>query len=116
MPPSTGLVALLFADLEKSSTGLELFGDAFRDAIRRLHDIGVIFAEQHGGRYINHTGDGFFLAFPSPLSAVLCACDLQSTLLGGEWGRHYPLLRLRIGIHTGAVSMHNGQYDGLPVW
>lgn len=111
-----GFVTLLFADIEGSSQGLEHHGTAFRDAIRQLHEDADRLARSHQGYYANSTGDGFLLAFASPLSALLTARDLLTRLASAEWKREFPSIRLRVGIHSGFVESYREQYDGHEVW
>jgi adenylate cyclase len=52
--------------------------------------------EQHQGRVVKTTGDGFLIEFASPVEAVRCALAIQRTLASGP-------LQLRIGINLGDV-------------
>ena len=115
-PPQSELIALLFADVEGSGEGLQRYGGAFRDSLRRLQDIAHAAVDRCGGYYANHTGDGFLLAFPTTIAAARCACDVQRTLLGDNWDPGLPRLRVRLGIHTGPVEMYRDQYEGPTVW
>jgi class 3 adenylate cyclase len=57
----------LFTDIVGSTALLEAIGnEAWQDLIR-WHDrtLRALFAE-HGGEEVDHTGDGFFVAFPDP--------------------------------------------------
>ena len=114
--PPTGLVTLLFADTERSAESWKRYGDAYHDTQRRLQDAGHECAERFQGCYANHSGDGFLLGFAEPLNALRCACALQRLVLSAEWQEAYAPLRLRIGLHTGMVSVYRDQYEGPTVW
>jgi adenylate cyclase len=52
--------------------------------------------QQHHGRVVKTTGDGFLIEFASPVEAVRCALVIQKALASGP-------LQLRIGINLGDV-------------
>ncbi len=52
--------------------------------------------QQHQGRVVKTTGDGFLIEFASPIEAVRCAIAIQKALASGP-------LQLRIGINLGDV-------------
>lgn len=54
--------------------------------------------QQHQGRVVKTTGDGFLIEFASPVEAVRCALAVQKALTSGP-------LQLRIGINLGDVIM-----------
>ncbi len=68
---------------------------------------------QYGGRVVKSTGDGFLVEFPSALSAIQCALDVQEAVKRRNQqvpeGRR---LQLRIGLHVGEVVPHNGDILG----
>jgi len=71
------------------------------------------FAE-HGGREIEAVGDGFFVEFPSALSAARCAVAIQRAL---ERHRrtHGFSPEVRIGIHAAQATRVGGDFQGMGV-
>lgn len=76
---------------------LEALRSGIRDSIAR-----------HGGEEIDTAGDGFFVAFDSPRSALNCALAVRAA--GAEIG-----LMQRIGIHTGEVLVRGDALTGIAV-
>src|SRR5438876_9050395 len=90
----TGVVTLLFTDVEGSTRLLQELGDGYGEALhehrRRLREA---FAE-HEGVEVDTQGDAFFVAFARASNAVAAAADCQRALAGGP-------IRVRMGLHTG---------------
>ncbi len=86
-------VTILFTDLVGSTSLFENRGDEEADALRREH-FGALRGAiaEHGGREVKSTGDGLMVAFPSAVSAVRCAVDMQHA--AGDLG-------LSVGIDAG---------------
>src|SRR5687767_2830872 len=64
------------------------------------------FLDKHNGFEVKMIGDAFFAAFAQPSDAVLCAVAIQRSL------RDDPIdVAIRIGMHTGAVTYQNHDYD-----
>ena len=102
----------VFTDIVDSTRLLELLGDDGWDSLLSWHDRTVreCFAA-HRGREIKHEGDGFFIAFPEPRSALDCAIALQRTL-NDHRREHGFAPRLRIGIHTAEATQRGGDFFG----
>jgi class 3 adenylate cyclase/tetratricopeptide (TPR) repeat protein len=96
---------IVFADVVESVRLME------RDepgAIRRIRDlleaIAAGLVQRHGGRVIEHRGDGLLLEFPDARAAAACAADIhraaheRSASLDAQDGLH-----VRVGIHQAAV-------------
>src|SRR5260221_12216589 len=100
----TGVVTLLFTDVEGSTRLLDSLGDQYGEALhehrRRLR---VAFAE-HEGVEVDTQGDAFFVAFARASDAVAAASDGQRALAGGP-------IRGRMGLHTGEPRL-TGEGDG----
>ncbi|NIN95709.1 MAG: hypothetical protein GTO49_12165, partial [Anaerolineae bacterium] len=70
----SGLVTILFTDMEGSTTLTERLGDAKAQELRRTHDSIVREAlKAQGGSETKHTGDGIMASFPSASRAIECA-------------------------------------------
>ena len=98
---SSGLVTILFTDME-SSTGLtQRLGDAKAQEAVRAHNAIVREAlKAHAGSEVKHTGDGIMASFSSPSKALECAVALQRAFeASGQTGKES--LRVRIGLNAG---------------
>src|SRR5213593_4349938 len=104
----TGVVTLLFTDVEGSTRLLhelgEEYGEALQEHRRRLR---AAFAE-HEGVEVDTQGDAFFVAFARASDAVAAASDGQRALAGGPIG-------VRMGLHTGEPGLTEEGYVGLDV-
>src|SRR5947208_4710491 len=104
----TGVVTLLFTDVEGSTRLLHELGDEYGEALhehrRRLR---AAFAE-HEGVEVDTQGDAFFVAFARASNAVAAAADGQRALAGGP-------IRVRMGLHTGEPRLTDEGYVGLDV-
>src|ERR1051325_8036858 len=104
----TGVVTLLFTDVEGSTRLLHELGDDYGEALhehrRRLR---AAFAE-HEGVEVDTQGDAFFVVFARASNAVAAAADCQRALVGGP-------IRVRMGLHTGEPRLTEEGYVGLDV-
>ena len=104
-------VTILFTDLVGSASLFERHGDEAADAIRREHfDVLRRAVAEHGGREVKSTGDGLMVAFPSAVSAVRCAADMQRATAAAE-----SELELRVGIEAGEPLSEGEDLYGTPV-
>ena len=104
----TGVVTLLFTDVEGSTRLLHSLGDDYGEALqehrRRLR---AAFAE-HEGVEVDTQGDAFFVAFAGASNAVAAAAACQRALADGP-------IRVRMGLHTGEPRLTEEGYVGLDV-
>src|SRR3954469_2551738 len=104
----TGVVTLLFTDVEGSTRLLHELGDDYGKALhehrRRLR---AAFTE-HQGVEVDTQGDAFFVAFAGASNAVAAAADCQRALADGP-------IRVRMGLHTGEPRLTEEGYVGLDV-
>jgi len=110
----SGVVTLLFTDIEGSTRLLARLGDAY-GAVLELHDQllrDVVTA--NGGRVVNTQGDSFFVVFEQPSSAVDAALEAQRRIASAGWPAGFEV-RVRMGIHTGTVALRASDYVGIDV-
>jgi predicted ATPase/class 3 adenylate cyclase len=106
-PLPTGVITLMFTDIEGSSQLWERDAAAFRPAFDRHNAIVREAIARWDGHEVKFQGDSFMVAFARATSAIYCALDVQRALLCNERGASTPLagegeaLRVRIGLHTG---------------
>jgi predicted ATPase len=104
----TGVVTLLFTDVEGSTRLLRELGDGYGEALhehrRRLR---AAFAD-HEGVEVDTQGDAFFVAFARASNAVTAAADGQRALAAGP-------IRVRMGLHTGEPRLTDEGYVGLDI-
>lgn len=97
----TAFRAILFTDIEGSTSMTQRLGDAGAMAVLRRHDEIVRAAlERTGGTEVKHTGDGIMASFRSIAGVVEAAVEIQRTLAEGERAGLMPL-GVRIGIAAG---------------
>jgi adenylate cyclase len=91
------LAAILAADVVGFSALMSRDEEGTHAQIKWLQQ--EVFApavQQHQGRVVKTTGDGFLIEFASPVEAVRCALEVQKVLASSP-------LQLRIGINLGDV-------------
>ena len=112
----TGIVTVLFTDLVDSSRLLGRFGDDEADRIRRGHFRALRrLLDRFGGREVKSLGDGLMVVFPSAVSAVSCAIEMQCvTLVRNEKDPDHAV-GVRIGIHAGEPIQVDDDYYGTVV-
>ena len=109
----TGTVTFLFTDLEGSTALLQAHPDAYRDAVRRHHDLLRGAVEAAGGVVFETVGDAVYAAFARPTDAVAAALAGQLALQREDWGATGPL-RVRMAVHLGEVEVQGAHYFGAP--
>ncbi len=105
------IVTFVFTDIEGSSRLWEQEPDRMPLALSR-HDAIVRGAvEDHRGSVIKMVGDGAHAAFDDPLDALLAAMAIQQGLSSPS-DTNGIALRVRCGVHTGAVEHRDNDYFG----
>jgi class 3 adenylate cyclase len=104
--------AILFTDMEGSTTLTERLGDAEAQELRRTHDSIVRGAlKAQGGSETKHTGDGIMASFPSASRAIECAVAVQRAIAE----RSNTPLRVRIGLNAGEPVAEDADLFGTAV-
>jgi predicted ATPase/class 3 adenylate cyclase len=107
----SGTVTFLFTDVEGSTRLWEDHPDAMQAALARHDEIVRDAIESHRGYVVKTTGDGFHAAFATAHDGIAAAVAAQRALAGEAWGSTGPL-RVRMGVHTGAATLRDGDYYG----
>jgi SARP family transcriptional regulator, regulator of embCAB operon len=102
----------MFTDVVGSTNLLELIGDDAWQHLRAWHDqtLRSLFAE-HDGEEVDHTGDGFFVAFPHAEAAIGCAIAIQRRLRDHR-REHGFAPHVRVGVHTAEARRTGDNYTG----
>ena len=107
----SGTVTFLFTDIEGSTRLWEEFPDAMQGALARHDEIVRGAIEAHAGHVVKTTGDGFHAAFATAADAIAAAVEVQLGLVAEPWAET-GAFRVRIGVHTGAAEVRDGDYYG----
>lgn len=111
----TGILTLLFTDIEASTRLVQLLGHRYPDLLADHHRIlrETILAWQ--GNVVDTQGDAFFAVFTEAQQAVAAAAAIQRTLAAHPWPDGLQV-RVRMGLHTGEPTLTNdGYYVGLDI-
>ena len=110
----TGTVSLLFSDIEGSTALLSRLGMAYVDALDGHRQVLRTAWAAHGGTEMGTEGDSFMVVFSTAAAAVRAAVQAQRRLAAFRWPAG-ELVRVRMGIHTGSPTVHDGDYVGMDV-
>ena len=102
----------MFTDIYRSTDLLELLGDDSWEHLLSWHDRTLRSAfTAHDGEEIKQGGDGFFVAFPSPSSAVNCAVEIQRALTQHRKDHGFAP-QVRIGLHEAEATKRGKDFAG----
>ena len=110
----SGTVSLLFSDIEGSTVLLSRLGPAYADALDGQRLVLRKAWADHGGIELGTEGDSFYVVFPTAEGAVAAAAQAQRELAAFDWPGGEQV-RVRMGIHTGSPTVHDGGYVGMDV-
>jgi TolB-like protein/Tfp pilus assembly protein PilF len=108
------LAAILAADVAGYSRlmGIDEEG-THRDLKAHCHELVEPKIQQHRGRIIKNTGDGFLAEFTSVLDAVRCAAEIQQGMTVRNAKRPDDRrIEFRIGVHQGDIITDGGDIFG----
>jgi predicted ATPase/class 3 adenylate cyclase len=108
---NTSEVTLLFTDIEGSTQLWERHPTAMAVALQRHDAMLRALFQSLDGDVFKTVGDALCVAFTSPKSALLGAAAAQRLLAGEQWDGDLHI-RVRMGLHTGACELRNGDYFG----
>ena len=92
------LAAVMFTDVVGYTAMMQRNEEEALSARVRQRDATAASAGEHGGRVVQHYGDGSLTVFPSAVAAVSAAIDIQRALTSDS-----PV-PIRIGVHQGEVA------------
>src|SRR4051794_34428737 len=104
----TGVVTLLFTDIEGSTRLLHELGDGYGDALDDHRRVVRAACGDHDGVEVDTQGDALFMAFARASDAAAAAVDAQRGLADGP-------VRVRMGLHTGEPRVTDEGYVGVDV-
>lgn len=106
---------LLMTDIAGSTRLIEAIGDEAWVDVLAWHDRTVRGeVARHHGTELDHTGDGFFVSFPSPAAALRCAVAIQRSLEAHRKSAGFAP-RIRIAVNKGPVAFHEHSARGREV-
>lgn len=112
---NSGLRAILFTDMEGSTSLTQQLGDDKAMELLRAHNSIVREAVQAaGGHEVKHTGDGIMACFHSVVGAAQCSIGIQQRLEGESSALPYPA-RVRVGMTAGEPVTENEDLFGAAV-
>jgi predicted ATPase/class 3 adenylate cyclase len=110
----SGTVTFLFTDLEGSTRLWDQEPEVMRLALARHDEIVRRAVSAHSGHVVKGRGDGVHAVFAIADAAVRAAIDCELAMDAEAWTLSEPL-QARIGIHTGAAELRDGDYFGSAV-
>ncbi len=93
------LAAIMFSDMSGYTAMMQQNEQLAKDKRRRLKEVLETSVSAYNGKILQYTGDGALSIFNSAIDGVLCAVEIQQTL------QQEPKVDLRIGIHSGDISI-----------
>jgi class 3 adenylate cyclase len=106
----TGMVTLLFTDIEGSTRLWEQHPEAMPAALARHDTILYDAIVDQGGVIFRTVGDAFYAAFSVARAALIAALTAQRALHDEPWGE-IGCLRVRMALHTGVVELRDDTSD-----
>ncbi|MCE9583945.1 MAG: adenylate/guanylate cyclase domain-containing protein [Planctomycetes bacterium] len=101
IPAPSGLVTLVFTDLQGSTELWERHGDSFRPVLEQHHRIMRDAIAARAGFEVKTEGDSFMVAFGRASDALRFAMEAQQALHAHAWPASSGELLVRMGIHLG---------------
>ena len=111
----TGTVTFLFTDIEGSTRMVNALGPDFVAILERHHALLRAAFGAAGGTVVATEGDAFFVVFEQAGDAVAGAAAAQRALAAEPWPSDAAVVRVRMGLHTGAGTLGGDNYAGIDV-
>jgi class 3 adenylate cyclase len=109
-----GTVTFLMTDIAGSTELLRALGDRYAKLLRDVRTIIRTGVRDAGGREVDARADDFFAAFRRPAQALGAAVAIHRALQAKDWPDR-AAVGVRIGIHTGRVTLAETGYVGIAV-
>ncbi len=100
------LAAIMFADMAGYTALMQQNEQQAKERLRRLKEVLEATHFLFNGKILQFYGEGMLGMFNSAIDAVTCAIEIQQQL------KQEPKVELRIGIHTGDISIEDGTIYG----
>lgn len=100
------LAAIMFSDMAGFTALMQQNEQLAKDKRRRLKEVLETSVSGYNGKILQYYGDGALSIFNSAIDGVKCAVEIQQTLL------QQPQVDVRIGIHTGDISIEEESIYG----
>lgn len=113
--PPSGLIAMLFADVEGSTRLAASLGPEWAGVLGAYHEIVGRVVRSTGGWVDGTAGDGFFVTFRDVSAAGRTAVAIQRELRAHRWPALVGELKVRMGLHVGQVERGAHGYVGLEI-
>jgi class 3 adenylate cyclase len=110
----SGVLTLLFADIEDSTGHLRRLGDRYPELLTGVRTILRDTVRRHAGHVVDARADELFAVFPSATSAAEATLAVQRAMRDRAWPDGVPVM-VRIGLHRGRPTHADGGYVGLAV-
>ncbi len=110
--PQRVVKTFMFTDIVKSTILGEVLGDEAWGALLSWHDqtMRSLFVAHHGEE-VASTGDGFFVGFEGPETAIGCAIAIQRSLADHRQAHGFAP-QVRIGVHASDATQVGGNFRG----
>jgi adenylate cyclase len=93
------LAAIMFSDMVGYTALMQENEQLATQKRRRLKEVLTNAVSAHHGKILQYYGDGALSIFNSAVDAVYCGVEIQKMV------QQEPRIELRIGIHTGDISI-----------
>jgi len=113
--PPSGLIAMLFTDIEGSTRLATSLQGEWAGVLGAYHEIVGSVVRSSGGWVDGTAGDGFFITFGDVSEAGRAAIALQRRLRAHAWPEAAGGLGVRMGLHVGQVERRAHGYVGLEI-
>jgi class 3 adenylate cyclase len=110
----SGVLTLLFTDIEGSTRLVTDLGDDYPGILETVRASIARAVRRERGHEVEVRADEYFAVFETPASALRATVTIQRSLARAAWPHGHDV-RVRAGLHTGAVTLTDLGYVGLAV-
>lgn len=115
-PAPSGLLTIMFTDIESSTSMTQKLGDAgAQDILHQHNEIIRNALKDNGGTEVKHTGDGVMASFGKASSALNCAATIQRAFADRNEQHPDQRVRVRIGLNAGEPVAEDGDLFGTSI-